>query len=457
MLTKYPHTAFAVLASCFGILFLIFTPPGQSPDDPEHFFRAYHVATGNWLATRNGNLVGGQLPKDLATVAKIVPRGTKGRQQRPADIVQRIHFNRSATESEQTMFIRFPNMALNFTFLYIPQALGINIGLAFNASPIALHYLSRATNLLVWIVLVFYAIKILPMAKWLMLIVALTPMSLFLASSVSADSLTYGICFVFIAAVMQQAFSSAALSVKSSLLLLALSALIALSKFVYIALVALVFLIPRAKFRSTWHYVQFIALCFAAAVVMAFFWSKLMLALYMPASPGETPDPQAQISFILAQPLRYLTIFIVSLAGKLEDIVRQLIGVFGWLDTPLPGWAYVLSYAAIALVSVLDRNKQIRLGLDSKLIILTVITLGTVLIFTGLYVKWTSVGGDFIMGVQGRYFIPLFFLFWLLFYHLRILADRVPYLNPGLTTISFCVIQLSCVSWLLANRYYLFQ
>lgn len=433
---------------------MLFTPPGQAPDDPEHFFRAYHIATGHWSAVRRDDRVGGELPQDLAVIHRAVARGIFGRQQRPEDIVRAIHFDRQPAQAAVTMFIEFPNMALNFPVLYLPQALGISIGRAFDASPITLHYLGRLANLLVWIAVVFCAIKILPMTKWLMLLVALTPISLFLAASVSADALTYGLSFLFIAAVLNLAYGTEELTFRSRLLLLLLSTLVALSKFVYIALIPLVLLVPRTKFRSIQSCILFMTLCIGSALIASLIWSNLMLDLYVPASPEQAPNPKAQINFILSQPLDYLSILFFSVVDRSDFIARQLIGKLGWLDTPLPTWIYVLSYIVLAATTVVDQTQGIRLNFYSKLLIVVVIVLGTVLIFTGLYIKWTSVEGNMIMGVQGRYFIPLFFLFWLLFYRLKITEGRTWARYPGLLALIYTPMVLLYTSSLLLNRYY---
>ena len=293
------------------------------------------------------------------------------------------------------------------------------------------------------------------MAKWLMLIVALTPMSLFLATSNSADTLTYGICFLFIATVMNLAFSHTALTKQSLLLVMVLCVLVALSKVVYIALIMLVLLIPRSKFDSNRHYLTFTALCLVLAAGIAFLWSRAVLNLYLPANPDEIPDAAAQIDFILSRPGRYLVILFYTIGNKFEVIAREVIGVFGWLDTLLPTWFYIISYAAIGAVSLVDQIPDIKLRLYSKFIILVAISAGTFLVFTGLYIKWTSVGSALITGVQGRMFIPLFFLFWLLLYGIGVFDKRTWRRSLSLSVMLYCTATLGYASWLLLNRYYI--
>ena len=42
-----PEKAYLFLGLIFGILFLMITPPFQVPDEPQHFYRAFHVSEGN--------------------------------------------------------------------------------------------------------------------------------------------------------------------------------------------------------------------------------------------------------------------------------------------------------------------------------------------------------------------------------------------------------------------------
>jgi uncharacterized membrane protein len=449
-------TSFALLALCFGLLFLLSTPPGQVPDGQQHFFHAYQLSTGQWLPDRSHDSVGGILPRDLATISKLVPRGIYGRQQRPADILELALAERPRDYAQHTTFIRFPNMALNVPFLYLPQALGITIGERFGLSVVGLHYLARLFNLLVWTAVMLLAVRAIPMAKWLMMLIALTPMSLFLATSTSADALVYSLCFLFVGTVMRHVFAEGPLGGGALVLLLLLCIVVTLTKIVYIALLLLLLLIPRTRFASNRRYAGFVMLCFGVAGLAAVWWSTMVLHLYVPGgNPGGPADPEAQIGFILSNPKLYLSIVATTVVSQFVYQARLLIGVLGWLDTPMPPWLYVAYYAVIPVVSILDRTTGVRLDLVQKSIVLAACAAGFLLVLTSLYLKWTPVGSPVIIGVQGRYFIPLSFLFWLLLYRLPVLGEQGAPRALGLSVTLFCTVALSFVSWLLLNRYYL--
>src|SRR5262245_50539373 len=63
-----PEVAFWRLGLVFGLLFLVITPPAQVPDEPVHFYRAYHLANGKLRAVRIGDTsVGAELPRSIST------------------------------------------------------------------------------------------------------------------------------------------------------------------------------------------------------------------------------------------------------------------------------------------------------------------------------------------------------------------------------------------------------
>ena len=89
-------------------------------------------------------------------------------------------------------FVRFPNTALYSPLVYLPQSIGMAVGRLLGVSAPTLCLFGRICNLLAWVTLVFLAIRvtlvflairITPVYKWLFFVLALMPMSLFIATS----------------------------------------------------------------------------------------------------------------------------------------------------------------------------------------------------------------------------------------------------------------------------------
>ncbi|MEG0020877.1 MAG: DUF2142 domain-containing protein, partial [Oscillospiraceae bacterium] len=137
-----------------------------------------------------------------------------------------------------------------FPPLYFAQTLGVLLARILNFGYIPMLLMGRAFNLLLYVVLVYLAIKTLPFFKLPLCLVSLLPIPLQLAGSFSYDTLVMGMCFLFIALCFKYAYGTEILSAKQIGVLAVLGALIAPSKTIYITVVALCFIIPSAKFKS---------------------------------------------------------------------------------------------------------------------------------------------------------------------------------------------------------------
>ena len=119
-----------------------------------------------------------------------------------------------------------------------------------------------------------------------------------------------------------------------------------------------------------------------------------------------------QLLFILADPLKYvMMIILTTIAHGLY--IRSFIGNLGWLDTPMPLVIY-LSYPLFLMASSFyDDQKGPSLSIGQRAWLLVIFVFGFLLIMTMLYLSWDPVGFGKITGVQGRYFIPIAPLFFL--------------------------------------------
>lgn len=57
---------FIIIAIFFGIIYGIITPPFQSVDEANHFFRSYAISEGLFIAENNNNNIGSYLPESLS-------------------------------------------------------------------------------------------------------------------------------------------------------------------------------------------------------------------------------------------------------------------------------------------------------------------------------------------------------------------------------------------------------
>jgi len=414
-----PEKAFVLLGLIFGILFLLITPPSQVPDEQSHLYRAFQISELQIIAIREKKQIGGPLPANLVDTAQRVSEGVSGHpqmKQKPEEIFSRLNL---PLESKKRIFGYFPNTSLYSPIPYLPQAFGIALGKLIGVSPIILMYMGRIANLLVWIFLVYFSIKIVPGIKWLLFLLALTPMSLFQASSLSADAFTNGISFLFLSTILYHALDKHTnIKVANIYLIYLISVLLSLSKIAYFPLIFTYLLIPKNKLGNTKRYLQIFALLIVLNFGAIAIWSLATKHLYIPLLPGVAPTEQ--VLFIINHPLKYIQIVINTILRYGWLNIREFIGVLGWLDTLMPKFQYYLYLIILFIVALTNKSQEIIIHNWQKIIIFIIFVVNLVLLMTMLYMSWTSVGANLIKGVQGRYLIAFFPLFFILFYNHKI-------------------------------------
>jgi 4-amino-4-deoxy-L-arabinose transferase-like glycosyltransferase len=162
------------------------------------------------------------------------------------------------------------------------------------------------------------------------------------------------------------------------------------------------------------------------------------------------------VQFYLPRP-PFLASFKTSGGLPVYEIwLKQAIGVFGWVDVPLPGWIYPLAAVgsvglAVACVALLARARNRRAYALLAVFGAAVIAL-LALLHASAYLLFIDGGGEFL---QGRYLLPLVGLAGLA---VALVVDRLPTRTRGIAAASvltallaFQVLSLATVS----HAYYL--
>lgn len=404
---KAATRCFLGTAAVIGALFFVVTPPFQAPDEDKHFFRAWAVSEGRLIAERRGGKVGFTLPVELPHLVHRVGGDAHDGHDRVDPQAIRAALGRRRADSPRR-FIASPNSAFTSCVPYLPQAAGVLIGRGIRASTLGCLYLARALNLLIGSVLIALALRALPGHRWFLMMVALAPMATFLRSTVSADVVTMGLCFWFVAKIAASCFDSK-MQVRAGrwVGISALSVLVCLTKLPYAPLAGLPWLIPRERFVGgilVWpaRLFQVAAALIATAV-------SIWIAVHF-GSPlrEEVPlDPGKQVRLILLHPFRFAAIAVGDYMIHGPRYLAQTVGQLGWLDINLPKTLIVGYLAAAIYVFWADGNA----GVDARtrevlgFAVAVIAVLG--LVSASQYVSWTAHGAGVVEGIQGRYFLPL--------------------------------------------------
>ncbi len=460
LLSIKPEHIFAVIAAIFGVLYLFLTPPFQSPDENRHFYRAYHMSQGSIFATKMDGRVGGYLPKKVkeSLVQFSAMRG------RVVEITSREEIMSSISHNgNETMeFVDFPSMAVYTPISYVPQAIGIRLARFFSDSPIIALYAGRLMTLIVWMIALFYAIRMTPIFKWLIVALALLPMSLFIHSSLTADMATNAVVFLLLAFILKNTFSDHQQTRKEYLTLVILVFLLASAKFLYSPIILLFLIIPLKNFTGKKQFfLRFLGLGLLALITTACW--PLILGVGYVSYADYNPDyaetvnllacanVKEQLAYILSHGFYVFKVISTSVVESSRMFLVGTIGNFGWLEVPLSSFWVVFGYLGLTLVAVSDGNSTFQLKRYQRLIIITPFMLIFLLIIVSQLLIWTCVGSELVGNLQGRYFIPIVPLVFFMMY--RSNEKFKKYVPAGVVFFSSTLLIVS--SLLIYKRFYI--
>ena len=403
-----PAHLFSAMGLPFGLLIVFATGPFEVPDEPAHFCRAYQVSTGTLLGQKDGDRVGGHLPSSIVEMIEY-----NRKTYIPWQIEHKISLDYILKETERslepqkTAFQSFPRTAVYSPALYLPQATGILVGRAAGLSPLGLLYMSRLVNLLFFVVLVRWALAVLPVMQWTLLLLAMMPMTMFQAASCSADSVVFGGSFLFVSFACRFALDSGWKSGKSVWRLAAAAACYGLLK-PYLTICASSCLVSARRFVSRKSYWLWLCAVWGACLLAAWSWAYVARSLVDQGS--SKVDVPAQSAHVLQHIGYFLAVVARTWRYWYRSYLIQMIGRLGWLDCTLP-WRYyqvfTLMLVAVPVVECADRKVlfswwQRVLGVGLFLLTLLSVSLWILVSWNTIVPGQTTV----IHGIQGRYMIP---------------------------------------------------
>lgn len=410
------HQLFLRIGLVFGVAWILLIPPFQTPDEYNHFYRAISFAQGRLCCqpVTGESGTGAVLPDALIrTEEKLAARDisvitSPSKQSNPQDLARLIAAFDVRMRQGDTRYHDFANTC-NYSFIgYVPQTIISFIGYSLNLPVLIVLYLIRCANLIVYLTIVWWALKQMPVLKPALFLLALMPMSMQQALAPGADSIVNGAAFLFLAIILRLTLDDSRETIGGRTIfgLIVLAAIITVAKIAYLPLCLLCLMLPAAKFanRRVWA-VTMIAVPGIAAVLLAG-WLLSVRQSGLPHLQAAGPDT---IGAILDSPWHALLFYLQNIYNNmtLPLVYEQFVGRLGWLDTPVPMF-FVITFLVILLVAVAAEPAPAatartlgRPGLVAGLVFLV-----SVFVLHALFVTLSS-SMRIVQGIQGRYYIPL--------------------------------------------------
>jgi uncharacterized membrane protein len=403
---------FFALGALLAIAYALIVPPFQVPDEERHLWRAYSVSELHFLGPEQT-----QIPKSFVELNQRFPRLLETMPGKRAVRNELAGWLRKPLNVMETVGVENTRANLYSFVPYLTTALALETGRLAKGSPLALLYAGRLANAAVYLCLIYMSLRILPQFHLLLLTIALSPMSLHVAASFSADSLTLGLSALFTAYVFRLAFDDQIRNIRprNLLVLVTLLVLLALCKFnVFMAI--LVALIPKEKFGSRTKATLSVAGCALSAVAAAMIWQRVnhqALSAFQ-ALDWNGSSAANNAWFVLTHPIRFCGTIVVTDIAFFWTWCQEFVGTFGHTLIPLT-WPLVLLYFVAVRWAALTRSGRVTIAQWQGSTALLFVFLTFISLHVLLWVLETPprVLADAlatfpaVAGIQGRYFIPL--------------------------------------------------
>lgn len=404
---------FLALGGILGLLFALVMPPLQVPDERGHFSRIFAISEGTCMSPAEQSI-----PQAIQQLSALFPSPLQTN--RPVRFEEYRRLMQMGWMNAGQVTYMNQNTGIYSCAPYLAPALGIALAKFLSQPAIVLFYSARLANLAFYLAAVYLALLLMPFGRPMLFCLALMPMTLHQAASVSADSATIASSFLLFACILYLAFDPGVSSVSNlSLFLLGILLLFTtLCKF-NPWFVLLVFLIPAERFGSgkkrLWSAVALLGLVLLVSAA----WQALdrrNILTFQAIKAADGIDIGENARFILHHPSRFLAAATGSLRQLGAAYATEFVGYFGAISIPLPQWL-VNTYIGLLLATGLLCGPRFRMPLANRLICAGVIAGSVVSIFALLWTfelsraclakELTDAHPCVAPGIQGRYFIPL--------------------------------------------------
>ncbi|MFI6366647.1 DUF2142 domain-containing protein [Nocardia sp. NPDC050630] len=418
--------AFTIVVTVFGALFAWITPPFWGHDEITQFGRAYQVAHGGFGPQRihdeRGISYGGDVPVSITELMGYALHDYTTNPEEPDPMVAdpgSYARMEGAAVSKAEEPVWFTNTAAYSPVPYIPAAIGIRVAELFGLNVGAMMLLTRLAGLAAYLALVGFGLWALRAhrVQWLAFTVAVLPIAVFQAGTVTADTLTNALAIMVSALLVKALFLGDGLGRTGTAALLAATLLLPVSKPTYVLLAMLLVLVPTNRFAfgnaATWK--RFIPWGFAGLGALGFaVWMKIAgpttegMGLMRPQHQWNSVRPGDQLHGILTDPVNFVNTFGESIALRDQRWFTQFFGELGFAYIDVPALTVLACLLAFAVsIGIADRMNTATATFRRTLIVALTVLASVAMIYVTLYMSFSPVGYYIIDGVQGRYFVPL--------------------------------------------------
>lgn len=421
ILEKKPiEKVFIVIFLGLGVIYSLLMSPFVIPDEATHYDRAYSLSN---KITGYDDIMRRKEDLSLFTYLHTPDKNSV------KDTLDHMLSISSSNEMVEGTVIHSKG---NKVIPYIVPAMGITMGKFLHLGAYPMFYLGRLCNLLLTSILIYFAIKLIPVGKCILFVVSLFPMTVHLAGSYSYDGLVISSTMLFVSYIMYLKYTKRAMDKKDFVVLTVLPLLFLSAKsFGYMAFLLLLGMLP---WKETFKKQKKEVLLFVAISSISFLYVSgtlsLIQSLILPSAPSASADadslsvPMHTYGDVLKSPFKYMIMVSSTLYRNIEVYIKDMVGNnLCWYTFPIKEF-YIYIYLILLLFTGLNREIEFKFKSLDRWIIGTAGILTCGIVVLSMAIAFTPEGMNSIIGVQGRYFIPTLILLILFVYNIGVRLDR---------------------------------
>ena len=418
---RLPVSKFYIpMALLFGMIMNVVIAPHGVPDEPWHIDTAYKYSNKMMFVGDTG--IDGTIYKRTCDVKMedMLANGVESN-----SYYQLAHHTFEKPEERELITVPYVDSS-NIVpgIFFIPMALGITIGRLLGLSTMLMLLIGRFMNLLVFVLLTGFAIRILPVGKNMLAALGFLPIALQQGASASYDAMINGVIYVFIALCMSLSLEKTYKKWQVVLLVICGILTAVVKGGVYLPVLLLVFLLIHAKKKD--HSLNAIPKCKKRILITAvicgiavvfcgalYYYFPVIKQLFAGQDTEITEDTLYSLGYLIHHPLNVVYLYWNTFINGGETLLRGFFGgLLSWLDIKI-SWVLLL-VLVFSLVLFSNVEGDTYCGSKKKRIYMfAVFLVSLVLILLSMLVAFTPISSSKISGVQGRYFLcvaPLFYM-----------------------------------------------
>jgi uncharacterized membrane protein len=391
------------LATCLSCVIAWLTPPFSIPDEGAHYLRSFEVSRSHWV-NRSGD-VGIPMPcRDYLEVAKQEGRVRVAFYQ---DIAEKMQPN-----SAECLVSSVNSAGTYSPIPYIPAAFGIRIAEKFGYKVETRLKVGRIANAIVTSLICLLSTLAVQRYRLLLAAFVLLPMSMWLRASMSADALTIAISIGYMAYILHLVELKIPMTRRSIALLSLLAILLGSVKPVYglLGFSSLILFKRSSEWRLNLVNMMALAVPGLAALIMGSMWVVAADPALVYINTFEGANPTLQWHYLWYDPINFAHIIENTFKNNFASFIIQALFPPQSITAWIPHY-YQFSISSILCVFVLFTMVTTPTSLSAwqRIVLVGIVSTCLFAILVPLYLTYTPVGHNEIIGLQGRYFLPLSF------------------------------------------------